>query len=98
MKRKVTFGKFDGPLKDENPKDIFVDGAEVGWIQRVIEWEDTGTVSASYRGTVTGYIVELQDDEKQKLFNVAGDDVREKEFKTLKQATDAVRAVFEVQS
>ncbi len=89
---KVTFGKFEGPLSDENPKVIYVDGVDRGYIDRLIVWEQPGT-SRAWKGTVVGYsvVADSGDDALNEL--LVG-----KEWKTLGEVTQAVREAFGVHS
>lgn len=99
---KITFGKFEGPLSDEGVKGIFVDGVEVGHIERQIAWDYRGARTGT-EGKVTGYVVEFNDEAMNEKhcrvfppgtasFGTTTWQVRD--FKTLGEAQRMVRAAY----
>lgn len=48
--------------------DIQMGGKDLGQICRIVEWRDVGSVSVSYKGTVTGYRVALRHEEEEPTF------------------------------
>lgn len=81
--QRVTFGRFEGPAREEGVKDIYLDGVYSGWIERNFDGAWDGTVVNNSPGHVVSYSVELYDEELQGNFDG-------REFEKL---SDALRAV-----
>lgn len=91
---KITFGKFEGPLRDEGVKDIFVDGVEVGHIERQIVWDYSGARTGT-EGKVVGYQLNVFDGPEAASPLLPLDS---REFKTLGDAQRAVRDAYAAES
>lgn len=92
----IKFGPFEsvsGHACDESAAPIFVDDVDVGYIEQVVSQTDVGILTCVYRKKVEGYSVAFSEHLVGDIDD-PNDKTRCREFKTLKEARDFVRAAM----
>jgi hypothetical protein len=91
----LTFGKFEGSLADEGGKSVYVDGVEVGFIERDILWKEPTVGMGAYTNPkVVGYRFSVFEGGEAATFSALLLPLDGRDFATLGECQRAIKAAL----